>query len=884
MRKVTFLFLCPVLFLIFSNVLTASNKTNKTVHAYRLNQEVQLDGKLTEDVWLNPAVDDFTQKDPKEGEKSSERTKVWVAYDDNFLYCAAKLYDSHPDSIITRLARRDNFDDSDWFALAVDSYNDKKTAFYFLVNPSGSIEDGVFFNDSWSDNSWDGVWDYAVSRDTDSWCVEMKIPFSQLRFNQADEMVWGVNFIRTIVRKNEEAHFVMVPKKESGFVSHFADLVGLSHIKTKQRFEILPYLVQKAQYLVHDKNDPYYKSNQYRTAVGADLKVGIGSNLTLDATFNPDFGQVEVDPAVVNLSAFETFYDEKRPFFIEGSNIFNFGYGGANSNWGFNWGNPDFLYSRRIGRAPQGDAGDYDYADYPSETRILGAAKVTGKIGENWSLGAIEAVTERTFAQTSYNGARGEAEVEPLTNYAILRSQKEFNSSKQALGMIFTAVNRDLKSDNLKANLSRQAYTFGLDGWTFLDSSETYVVNGFVGGSYVAGSKEYLIKLQNNSLHYYQRPDATYAKLDSNRTSLSGFISRIALNKQKGNFYINSAFGIVTPGFEANDAGFQWRANTINAHMVVGYKWFDPDDIFRRKNINIAHARNYDFEGNKDNDIWGIFSNAQFLNYYGFELNLFYAPEKYSNRLTRGGPIAKIPNGYEFNFYGYSDSRKEFVLDVNAYASGDGFGSLYYSYGFGLQWKPSTAIDVSIKPSFDMNSERIQWVDRVDDPLAAETYGARYIFAELNQKTISANIRVNWTFTPKLSLQLYMQPLFSVGDYNSFKEFSRPKSLDFLVYGKNGSTINYDSESDSYNIDPDGNGQASQFSLDNPDFNYKSIIANLVLRWEFLPGSAFYFVWQHNKQNFEDPGEFSLKKDFKNLLRTEPNNVYLVKFTYWLDI
>lgn len=884
MNKVTIILLYLVLFLPINELLFASNKNNKTVRAYRLNYDVIIDGKLSEEVWLNPAVDDFTQKDPKEGEKSSEKTKAWIAYDDNYFYCAAKLYDSNPDSIRSRLARRDTFGDSDWFALAVDSYNDKKTAFYFIVNPSGSIEDGVFYNDSWSDDSWDGVWDYAVSKDNDGWSVEMKIPFSQLRFNQAEEMVWGVNFARTIVRKNEEAQFVMVPKKESGFVSHFADLVGLRNVKTKQRFEVLPYLVQKAQYLVHDPGDPYYKGNQYRTAIGADLKVGIGSSLTLDATFNPDFGQVEVDPAVVNLSAFETFYDEKRPFFIEGSNIFNFGYGGANSNWGFNWGNPDFLYSRRIGRAPQGDAGDYDYTDYPSETRILGAAKITGKIGENWSLGAIEAVTERMFAQNDFNGTRKDVEVEPLTNYVILRSQKEFNSSKQAIGMIFTAVNRDLRNDNMIANLSNQAYTFGVDGWTFLDSSETYVINGFLAGSYVQGSKDYLIKLQNNPLHYYQRPDATYAKLDSNRTALSGFISRIALNKQKGNFSLNSAIGIVSPGFEANDAGFQWRANTINAHIVAGYRWYDPDGVFRTKSFNLAHARNYDFEGNIDNHVYGLFTNAQFMNYYGVQLNMFYAPEKYSNRLTRGGPIAKLPNGYEANIYVYSDSRKEFVLDVNAYVSGDGFGSLYYSYGVSVQWKPSTALDISIGPSFDGNLEHVQWVTRVEDPLATHTYGARYIFAELNQKTISANIRVNWTFTPKLSLQLYVQPLFSVGDYNTFKEFSKPKSLDYAVYGRNGSTINYDKENDSYVIDPDGNRQASEFSLSNPDFNYKSAIANLVLRWEFLPGSAFYFVWQHNKQNFDDPGEFALKKDFKNLLQTQPNNVYLVKFTYWLDI
>ncbi|MCX6150444.1 MAG: DUF5916 domain-containing protein [Ignavibacteriales bacterium] len=864
--------------------LFATPENTTRVQAYHTTEKITIDGKLTESVWQNNPIEDFTQRDPKEGDKPTEKSYVWFAYDESYFYCSAKLNDSHPDSIHGRLARRDDMEDSDWFGIAIDSYHDRRTAFYFVVNPAGSIEDGLYYNDSWSDDSWDGIWDCASSIDSEGWNVEMKIPFSQLRFNKAEEMVWGINIARKIVRKNEEDHFVMVPKKESGYVSHFAQLVGLKGIEPKQRVEVLPYLVQKAQYLVHDINDPFYKSNQYRTMLGADIKLGLGSNLTLDATINPDFGQVEVDPAVVNLSAFETYFEEKRPFFIEGLNIFNFGTNGANSNWNFNWGNPEFFYSRRIGRTPEGDAGENDYVNFPTETRILGAAKVSGKIGDTWSFGAVDAVTERTFAKTDLLGNRAEVEVEPLTNYGILRVQNEFNSGKQSLGFIVTSVNRDLQSPELKNNLSKQAYAFGVDGWSFLDSSETYVLTGYAAGTYVQGSKDYLIKLQEAPLRYMQRPDARYAKLDSNRTSLSGFITRFALNKQKGNFYINSGIGVVSPGFESNDAGFQWRANTINSHLVIGYKWFEPDNIFRNKNVFVSHARNYDFDGNIENNFWGLFTNVQFLNYYGFSLQMFYGLENFSSRLTRGGPLAKNPPGYELSFNGYSDSRKPIVSEVFGYYSGDDFGSKYFNAGLNIEWKPTSALNITIGPSMDRNLEKVQWVTEIDDPVATATYGKRYIFAEMNQKTVAGNIRVNWTFTPKLTLQLYLQPLVSVGDYKNFKQLAKPKTKEYNVFEKNGATINYNKDTEEYTIDPDGSGSAANFSFNNPNFNFKSIRANLVLRWEFLPGSAFYFVWQNFKENYDNPGEFSFRRDFNNLFKSQPNNIYLVKFTYWLDV
>ncbi|MGE5402860.1 MAG: DUF5916 domain-containing protein [Ignavibacteriales bacterium] len=880
MKKIV-LTLAIISLILPGSILNASSRAGKRVRAVKSIEEIKIDGLLNEKIWHSQPIEDFTQKDPKEGEKASERTCAWIAYDESNIYIAAKLYDSHPDSIVGRLARRDNRIDSDWFGVAFDPYMDKRTGFYFLINPSETVADGVFYNDGWEDPSWDGVWFYAARADKDGWNVEMKIPFTQLRYKHSEEMNWGVNLYRKIQRRNEEDYYEMVPKKESGFVSHFPELTGLNGVEKKQRLEILPYIVSKSQYLVHDEKDPFYKGNQYKLSFGGDLKVGLGSNLTLDATFNPDFGQVEVDPAVVNLSAFETFYDEKRPFFIEGTNILSFGYGGANDNWNFNWGSPDIFYSRRIGRTPQGEVnGEPDYEDLPKESRILGAAKLTGKIADNWSLGVLDAVTQRTFAQVDFSGVRSSQEMEPLTNYAVIRSQKEFSEGRQALGFIFTSVNRDLKDSELRKRLSERSNVLGVDGWTTFGDDDMYVLTGNMSGSYVHGTSDYLTLMQESPLRYMQRPDATYARLDSSLTSMTGWMGRVSLNKQKGNFYLNAAVGAVSPGFEANDAGFQWRADLINSHLLLGYRWFSPDEfLFRSKQIYISHFRSFNFEGNPTTTGYFLFTRLQFLNYYGLNLQGVYCPRTYNMRLTRGGPMVRNAENYQVNVNGYTDSRKNVILNVADNYGRDELGSWVNSFSTDVEWRPASRVTFSIGPSIERNYDRLQWIDKFTDAAATYTYGARYVLGEMNQTTIAANIRLNWTFSSTLSLQMFFQPLISSAHFENFKEVARPRSLDYNAFSP--SSVKYDAGNDEYTIDPGGNGVPFTFS--NPDFNYKSLRGNLVLRWEFLPGSSLYLVWTQSKENEDNPGYMSFGRDFRNLLNSEPNNIFLMKFTYWLN-
>jgi hypothetical protein len=867
--------------LIFGNSDSLSIRNNDVViQAIKINQPVTIDGRVDEQVWNNTiGFDNFIQRDPNEGASPSERTIIKLAYDENFLYLAAIMYDSAPDSIMERLSRRDESVKSDNILLCLDPYNDKRSGYYFGLNAGGTQLDGVLYNDSWDDESWDGVWEGKVNLDSEGWTAEMKIPFSQMRFNQSEDMVWGINFRRIIGRKNEEDYLVFVPKKESGFVSHFASLQGFENIQGSGKVEIVPYVTARAEYIQSDDSDPFNDGSNYIPGAGADLKMGVGSNLNLNATINPDFGQVEIDPAVINLSDVETFYDEKRPFFIEGSNIFNFGYGGARNYWGFNWGGADFFYSRRIGRQPQGNVPyDYEYADYPTGTHILGAGKLTGKIGDSWNVGTIQSVTKREYVHFSNNGIQSEAEIEPLAYYGIFRAQNEFSEGQQGLGFISTLVERNFKDEWLRDEINKSAFTFGLDGWTFLDESKTWVIAGWAGGSHVTGTEQQMINLQKSSRHYFQRPDAAQVSVDSTATSLNGYSGRIYLNKQKGNFFVNSAFGFITPGFDVNDAGFFYRADILNWHAGAGYYWSDPNEIFRYLETGVAVYQNYDFGGNKTWEGIYQFGYVQFLNYYSINWDWAYNPQTLNSTLTRGGPLTINPGGYQLDLSLSSDGRKDWVLSVGG-GTYQGNPSNEWYINCVLEIRPLPNISFVFSPQFSRVYEYAQYVDTYSDPTATNTYEHRYVFGELDQKTLSASLRLNWIFNPKLSLQLYVQPLISAGDYTNYKELAAPSTYDFIVFGEDGST--FDPETNT--ADPDGDGPAQPIDIGNPDFNVKSLRGNAVLRWEYLPGSVIYFVWTQTRSEAEEIGEFRFQESMTKMVAAEPDNIFMIKVTYWLN-
>lgn len=854
-------------------------ETNE-VPAYRLNQPVKLDGILSELVWQNPGVTGFTQRDPHEGKPATEKTVVWVAYDDEAIYTAGRIYDSSPDSIVGLLGRRDQDLATDYFAIGIDAYHDKQTGFYFILTPAGSIADGRIYNDSWFDDTWDGVWDGAVKRDSLGWCVEIRIPYSQLRFTKKDEYVWGFNVERFIQRKQETSQLVLIPKKASGHVSFYPSLVGIKNIQPPRRLELLPYAVASGQFLSYGPDDPFDRNFVFYKSAGADMKIGLGSNFTLDGTVNPDFGQVELDPAVVNLTAFETFYEEKRPFFIEGANIFSFGQRGATNYWGFNSNVPSFFYSRRIGRQPQVEPVHEGEEDTPSSTTIIGAAKISGKTRHNWEIGVLNALTSREYTEVDSEGVRFQEEAEPLTFYNVTRAFKNFKGNRFGLGFLSTAVIRDLRTENLQNSLRRNAFAAGLDGYLFFGETRTWALSGWFGGSQVSGSERAITDLQESAQHYYQRPDFEHERLDTTRTSLSGWAGRVALNKEKGNYYLNAAVGVNSPGFETNDLGFNWQGNIINQHLVAGYQWFEKGKVFRYSSIYLANFRTFDFDGNKTAEGIMSFFSGDFLNYWGIHLEGGYTPEVLDITRTRGGPIMINPAAYWSNFSGYSDNRKPVVFNLSGSYEANDPGGWDYSLGAGVQWKPSSRLEVQLSPNFFRDHAIAQWIDNYDDPAAAHTYNTRYIFGILDQKQVSASIRFNYTFTPKVSFQLFMQPLLATGHYSDIKELAKPRTFNFNHYGQDGSTIT--ATDDEYLIDPNGTGQ-NNFTIDNPDFNFKSLRGTAVLRWEFAPGSTLFLVWTHDRSDDQGTGYFNFRRDFTELLKADADNVLLLKLSYWLN-
>jgi hypothetical protein len=851
----------------------------KIVNAVRAEEPITIDGRLEEKVWKGEPSDRFTQNDPKDGEPATERTKVWVAYDEKALYVAAYCYDSEPDKIVGRLGRRDSQTDSDWFIVAVDPYYDKRTGYTFGVNPIGSIMDSTLSNDVSEDDSWDGVWEAKTEINGQGWIVEMRIPFNQLRFEAKDEYTWGVNFRRVIKRKNETVSYAWVPKSEPAFVSKFAQLEGIRGIKPGRHIELMPYTTGQAQLRPAEPGNPFETGKRFAGNAGFDLKVGLKSNLTLDATVNPDFGQVEVDPAVINLSAYETYYSEKRPFFIEGASIFSgFGRGGIYLNAGFNWPDPRFFYSRRIGRAPQGYVTEDGYTNFPDRTTILGAAKVTGKLG-TWNVGLVSALTSSEFAQIDQLGTRLKQEVEPFSFYGVIRAQKDIDKGRSGVGFMATGVLRDNDSPTLDEILNRRAFSLAVDGWHFLDKGRNWVIGGWLGGTRIEGSVDDILRLQYSSMHYYQRPDAGYLQINPEATSLSGWGGKFSLAKQNGNWLGLASIGVLSPGFDPNDLGFQYSASDIiNIAFLPGYQWTKPGKVFRYALVAAGYGRNMDFGGNKFWELGIVLFQGQLWNFWDFNMELCYNPESVSKTLTRGGPMALIPHGYQVDGYISSDSRKPVVWEASGYLYNRPATGTDQSVYVGLRWKPAPNINLSIGPSWESYRNGIQWVTSVADETMEPTFGRRYVFGRLDQTTIATDIRLDWTFTPRLTLQAYIQPFLAVGRYVEFKELARPKSFEWNAYGRNGSTIEY--ADGVYTVDPDGQGPAEAFAFGDPDFNYKSLRGTIVLRWEYLPGSLFYFVWTQNRADYAHPGDLQFRRDLGDLLTAPGDNIFLFKASY----
>jgi hypothetical protein len=804
-----------------------------------------LDGRLDDPAWaLATPITDFTQRDPNEGESATERTVARILYDDGALYVGIRAYDSEPEKIVGQLTRRDQFSSSDWLVVSIDSYYDRRTAFVFAVNPAGVERDEYLFDDTNEDASWNAVWDVVAGVDDEGWVAEFRIPFSQLRFSKAQQQVWGFNIQRVIQRKNETVQWKPIAKDASGWVSEFGDLEGINGIKPPRRLEVLPYVVaQQALTPVQDGN-PFETGKDFHGTLGGDVRFGLTNSLTLNLTVNPDFGQVEADPSVVNLSAFETFFSERRPFFLEGANIFSFGLGGGGDH-SFE----QLFYSRRIGRSPQ-------------------------------VLNAVTAEEKATVIDGE--GNRYEDIVEPLTNYGVARVQKDLNDGRSALGGILTTVNRRLPV--AMAYLRSSAYAGGVDGRHRLGSGN-WEISGQLLASNVNGSQLAIASTQGSSARYFQRPDAKHLDFDPERTSLTGTSGALRFGKIGGGHWRGSvSTSWISPGFEANDLGFLRQADIWRNSIWIGYREFEQGKIFRRYGINL-NAWNWNtFGGERTATGMNINGNFTLLNYWGGfgGLNREFAAT--NTRVLRGGPSMAYPGGWNWWAGFFSDSRKKAVVEVGTFRWFDQEQS--YARGFfgHLVLKPLANFRLTLGPEYDRMHDDWQFVS-VQEALGSE----RYIMGGLDQQTIALTTRLEWTFTPDLSLQLYAQPFVSAGDYTSFSQVAAPHAGNyedrFDWFGPDRLRYEPSTRPDvpgTYYVDLNGDG-SEDLTFADPNFSVRELRSTFVLRWEYLSGSTLFFVWSMNKSAFDFSGRFDPAADLASLRGIEGRNIFSVKINYYLN-
>ncbi|HSD32763.1 MAG TPA: DUF5916 domain-containing protein [Gemmatimonadales bacterium] len=801
--------------------------------ATRAAQPPVIDGRANDATWqVPPTITDFQEWSPTEGKPPRFPTEATIAYDRSNLYILIRCFDPHPDSIIRLIGRRDEFPQSDRVILLIDSYHDRRTGFEFGVTAAGGRYDAAIYDDNNEDSAWDGVWDVATSIDSAGWTAEFRIPLSQLRYGSERQHTFGLAIDRDVYRYNERLAWPLFRQSAAGMVSQFAELTGLDDLEAPRRLEAAPYVVTKNVSRVEAAGF----GREQEVSLGADLKYRVASNLTLDATVNPDFGQVEADPGVLNLTAYETFFPEKRPFFVSGRGLFDVSINCNNVNCN----SERLFYTRRIGR---------------SSATILGAAKLTGRLANGLRIGVLDAVTRRTTA------AGGET-LEPAANYGVVRLDQDFDAGEGTVGVIATAVNHGLDVWS-RPSVPASSYA-GAVGFRQRLFKQTYQISALLSGSRVSGSAPVIAGIQQSSVHYYQRPDAGLP-YDTTRTVLAGDAEELKFAKVAGRHtQFETSWQRRSPGFEINDLGYLQRAGAHNWSTWAGY--FDRNvrrlyqsfqwnwnwwQIWTTEGLPLERAANTNLHVNLRNN-WGI--------HFGGTWGQLGAT--YDDRAARSGPAMRQDPYLAPWLFINGDDRQQMVpsLSVNVFRGGDGHGrSLSVSPGVSV--KLSTRLLATASLDWSKNDNGYQWYGNVTDTLGETHFG----FARLRQTTEAVTTRVNYTISPVMTLQVYAQPFVSKGTFSDLRELSAtPRAA------------RYDDRFQPYF---DAGVAAAPGG-----FRYMQFRSSVVFRWEYKPNSILFVVWTQGRQGLADQeGTAGFTGDLNELFDLWPDNTFLLKLSYWIN-
>ncbi|MDR2911997.1 MAG: carbohydrate binding family 9 domain-containing protein [Alistipes sp.] len=850
----------------------------------------EIDGRLDEEFWQQQGEwsQPFVQVLPYERMPTRSTTRAKLLYDDRYIYVGVWCRDIRPDEINRFIGNRDENNVGDLISVAFDPYHDFRAGTEFNINVGGNKTDLVVTDRLEVNRSWNAVWDGRTHvSETDSlWTAELRIPFSQLRYNrETEDGVWGLHIRRIIRSGNEVQNWSLIPIKNSGHIYSFGEMHGMTDLARANGLELLPYTMGKVLREPRIAGSPYQKGTNWFGTGGLDGKVAL-SDFTLDFTINPDFGQVEVDPSVMNLTAYETFFEEKRPFFLEGKHILDFGFGGDM-----------MFYTRRIGAqatyTPEGIDNKNSFAAYQENVPILGAIKLTGTNKRGLTIGGVQSFTARQRVEVSrrphVNDAPADPNAplyeerittEPFTNYSIVRMQKNWDGNNTQLGGMVTSVNRSLAAHpHLQDIMTDNAFVGGVDFMHYFRDRNYYV--DFKGMfSSLHGSKEAITRLQTNPIHYYQRASAQdYLGVDTSRTSLQGSGGYIEFGRRGNNkWWFSENISWLTPGFDLNDAGFLRQADALTNTTLVSYRQTDPGNLFRTNTVNISQRNSWDFGGRAvDNDI-----SAQWVGYTTNRLRLEFSEEftfnRVDSRMLRGGPDIRLDPFFTTAAAFRTDAAKRVYFEI-AYQGDHSLDKINSSNsitpGVTLRIWDRIALGANFNTLWNRNN--LQYVGSFAN--ANTTAGSvSHVMSHLDQRTYGVTLRLQMNLTPDLSVQFYGSPFTSTGRYTDFKSAANTLSRNYEERFRSYSTSEISADGGEYRVGSSAGG----FSFANPDFSFNEFRSNLVVRWEYLPGSTLYFVWEH-RMSERAAMIRGWADNLDQMWGLPARNTLMLKLNYWIN-